>query len=255
MNLNFISSCIISKLPEQPQSAVILGSGLGKFIDSLDKPIVIPYSEIPDYPRSTVSGHKGEWVFGYIHNKPVICASGRFHYYEGFNLDEITLPISVIHSLCCKNVIITNAAGCLKKEWQVGDLMLISGYLDYTFRNGTDTPPIVLLKTDQINKKIKSIATKLNISLREGIYTWALGPSYETPAEIQEIISLNGNAVGMSTVPEIRKAIELGMNVVGISCLTNYGAGMEGSVLSHEDVLENSNLANKEFSRLLIEIV
>ena len=99
MNLNFISSCIISKLPEQPQSAVILGSGLGKFIDSLDKPIVIPYSEIPDYPRSTVSGHKGEWVFGYIHNKPVICASGRFHYYEGFNLDEITLPISVIHSL------------------------------------------------------------------------------------------------------------------------------------------------------------
>ena len=133
--------------------------------------------------------------------------------------------------------------------------MLISGYLDYTFRNGTDTPPIVLLKTDQINKKIKSIATELNISLREGIYTWALGPSYETPAEIQEIISLNGNAVGMSTVPEIRKAIELGMNVVGISCLTNYGAGMEGPVLSHEDVLENSNLANKEFSRLLIEIV
>ena len=255
MNLNFISSCIISKLPEQPQSAVILGSGLGKFIDSLDKPIVFPYSEIPNYPRSTVSGHKGEWVFGYIHNKPVICVSGRFHYYEGFNLDEITLPILVIQSLGCKNVIITNASGCLKKEWQVGDLMLISGYLDYTFRNGTDTPPIVLLKTDQINKKIKSIATELNISLREGIYTWALGPSYETPAEIQEIISLNGNAVGMSTVPEIRKAIELGMNVVGISCLTNYGAGMEGSVLSHEDVLENSNLANKEFSRLLIEIV
>jgi len=255
VNLNFISSCIISKLPELPQSAVILGSGLGKFIDSLDKPIVIPYSEIPDYPCSTVSGHKGEWVFGYIHNKPVICASGRFHYYEGFNLDEITLPISVIHSLGCNNVIITNAAGCLKKEWQVGDLMIISGYLDYTFRNGTDIPPIVLLKADQINKKIKSIATELNISLREGIYTWALGPSYETPAEIQEIISLNGNAVGMSTVPEIRKAIELGMNVVGISCLTNYGSGMEGSVLSHEDVLENSNLANKEFSRLLIEIV
>ena len=255
MNLNFISSCIISKLPELPQSAVILGSGLGKFIDSLDKPIAIPYSEIPDYPCSTVSGHKGEWIFGYIHNKPVICANGRFHYYEGFNLDEITLPISVIHSLGCNNVIITNASGCLKKEWQVGDLMLISGYLDYTFRNGTDTPPIVLLKMGQINKKIKSIATELNISLREGIYTWVLGPSYETPTEIQEIISLNGNAVGMSTVPEIRKAIELGMNVVGISCLTNYGAGMEGSVLSHEDVLKNSNLANKEFSRLLIEIL
>ena len=133
--------------------------------------------------------------------------------------------------------------------------MLISGYLDYTFQNGTDTPPIVLLKVDQINKKIKSIATKLNISLREGIYTWVLGPAYETPAEIQEIISLNGNAVGMSTVPEIRKAVELGMNVMGISCLTNYGAGMDGLVLSHEDVIENSNLANKEFSRLLIEII
>ena len=234
---------------------IVLGSGLQQLASSLDSVTLIKYSDIPSFIDTSVDGHAGEFIMGKVNNLDVICANGRFHYYEGFNLDEITLPISVIHSLGCKNVIITNASGCLKKEWQVGNLMLILGYLDYTFRNGTDTPPIVLLKTDQINKKIMSIATKLNISLREGIYTWTLGPSYETPAEIQEIISLNGNAVGMSTVPEIRKGIELGMNVVGISCLTNYGAGMEGSVLSHEDVLENSNLANKEFSRLLIEIV
>ena len=255
MNLNFISSCIISKLPELPQSAVILGSGLGGFVHSLEKPIFIPYSEIPDYPCSTVSGHEGEWVFGYIHNTPILCASGRFHFYEGFNLDEVTLPVSVIHSLGCQTVIITNAAGCLKQDWQIGNLMLISGYLDYTFLNGSDPSTVVLFKEKQINQNIKVIAAKLGISLREGIYTGVLGPSFETPAEIQDIISLGGNAVGMSTLHEIIKANELGLKVVGISCLTNYGAGMKGSVLSHKDVLETSSQVNEDFSRLLTEIV
>jgi len=255
VNLNFISSCIISKLPELPQSAVILGSGLGGFVHSLEKPIFIPYSEIPDYPCSTVSGHEGEWVFGYIHNTPILCASGRFHFYEGFNLDEVTLPVSVIHSLGCQTVIITNAAGCLKQDWQIGNLMLISGYLDYTFLNGSDPSTVVLFKEKQINQNIKVIAAKLGISLREGIYTGVLGPSFETPAEIQDIISLGGNAVGMSTLHEIIKANELGLKVVGISCLTNYGAGMKGSVLSHKDVLETSSQVNEDFSRLLTEIV
>ena len=255
MKLNFISSHILNKIPEPPQTSVILGSGLGNFVDSLEKPIFIPYSEIPDYPCSTVSGHEGEWVFGYIHSKPILCASGRFHLYEGFNLDEVTLPVSVIHSLGCQTVIITNAAGCLKQDWQIGNFMLISGYLDYTFLNGSDPSTVVLFKEEQINQNIKVMAAKLGISLREGIYTGVLGPSFETPAEIQDIISLGGNAVGMSTLHEIIKANELGLKVVGISCLTNYGAGMRGSVLSHEDVLENSSHVNEDFSKLLTEIV
>ena len=255
MKLNFISSHILNKIPEPPQTSVILGSGLGNFVDSLEKPIFIPYSEIPDYPCSTVSGHEGEWVFGYIHSKPILCASGRFHLYEGFNLDEVTLPVSVIHSLGCQTVIITNAAGCLKQDWQIGNFMLISGYLDYTFLNGSDPSTVVLFKEEQINQNIKVMAAKLGISLREGIYTGVLGPSFETPAEIQDIISLGGNAVGMSTLHEIIKANGLGLKVVGISCLTNYGAGMRGSVLSHEDVLENSSHVSEDFSKLLTEIV
>ena len=255
MNLNFITSHILNKIPEPPQTSVILGSGLGNFVDSLEKPIFIPYSEIPGHPCSTVSGHEGEWVFGYINNKPILCASGRFHLYEGFNLDKVTLPVSVIHSLGCKSLIITNAAGCLKHDWQIGNFMLISGYLDYTYLNGSDPLSVVLFEEEQINQNIKTMATKLGISLREGIYTGVLGPSFETPAEIQDIISLGGNAVGMSTLHEIIKANELGLKVVGISCLTNYGAGMRGSVLSHEDVLENSSHVNEDFSKLLTEIV
>jgi purine-nucleoside phosphorylase len=234
---------------------VILGSGLGGFVDSLDKTIFIPYSEIPNYPRSTVSGHKGEWVFGYINNKPIICASGRFHIYEGFNLYEVTLPVSIIHSLGCHTVLITNAAGCLKQDWQIGDFMLISGYLDYTYLNGSDPSSVVLFEEEHISQYIKNISAKLGISLRKGIYTGVLGPSFETSAEIQDIISLGGNAVGMSTLHEIMKANELGLKVVGISCLTNYGAGMEGSLLSHVNVLETSNQMKGIFSRLLIEIV
>ena len=256
MNLESITSHIIQKLPEFPQTALILGSGLGTFINSMEKTVCIPYSDIPQYPRSTVSGHSGEWVFGYINNKPLICASGRFHYYEGLSMEEVTLPVSIVHSLGCESLIITNAAGCLNKQWHIGDFMLIKGYLDYTFREKPRTHKIILFEKD-VNKrnKILKIASDQAVVLREGIYTWTLGPSYETPAEIQDIISLGGDAVGMSTVPEMMKAQELKLDIIGISCLTNYGAGMEGAKLSHEDVLKTSSRVNKEFSRLVMEIV
>ena len=256
MNLQLITSLIMNKLPESPQSAVILGSGLGEFVDNMKETIVIPYKDIPQYPHSTILGHAGEWIFGYINNKPILCSSGRFHYYEGFSMQEVTLPISVVHSLGCQSLIITNAAGCLKKEWEIGDFMLITGYLDYTFRENSNPPVIVSFnrETEQ-HKKIIETASDASILLREGIYTWALGPSYETHAEIRDIISLGGNAAGMSTVPEMMKARELELDVIGISCLTNYGAGMDRSKLSHKDVLETSSRIQKIFSKLLIEII
>ena len=256
MNINTIYDHIIGKLPEKPQTAVILGSGLGKFITSIENRISISYVDIPGYPLSTVSGHAGEWVFGYIKSKPLICASGRFHYYEGFSMEEIILPVSVIHALGCKQIIITNAAGCLKKDWQIGDLMLIRGYLDYSFSLNKGKPEIVNIEmaNEKLNQ-IRTAASDLGLQLREGYYTWSLGPSYETPAEIQDIISLGGNAAGMSTVPEMMKAQEVGLEIVGISCLTNYGAGMDGSILSHADVLETSHRANAVFSNLMSEIV
>ena len=134
--------------------------------------------------------------------------------------------------------------------------MLITGYLDYTFRVNSDPPGIVLFdRNTKTQKKVKKIASELSISLKEGIYTWTLGPSYETPAEIQDIISLGGHAVGMSTVPEIMKAEELGLEVVGISCLTNYGSGMESGILSHEKVLEITSKVQGDFSKLLLNII
>ena len=250
-----VADFILNKLPEPPHSAVILGSGLGQFTAKLQKPIQIPYADIPYYPRSSVLGHAGEWVFGYIDEKPIICASGRFHYYEGFSMEEVTLPASVANSLGCRLLIITNAAGCLNKEWKLGDLMLITGYLDYTFRTNSDPPEIMSFNQNtKIVNKVKEIASDLNILLKEGIYTWALGPSYETPAEIQDIISLGGHAVGMSTVPEIMKAEKLGMEVIAISCLTNYGSGMDGGILSHEDVLEITSRVKDKFSSFLQKI-
>ena len=251
-----VADFILNKLPEPPHSAIILGSGLGNFIDSMKETISIPYADIPDYPHSTVSGHAGEWVFGYIIEKPIICASGRFHFYEGFSMEEVTLPVSIAHLLGCRILFITNAAGCLKKEWEIGELMLIMGYLDYTFRENSNPPEIVPFDRNTKNQKeIINKASNMGILLKEGIYTWALGPSYETQAEIQDIISLGGNAVGMSTVPEMMKAGELGLNFIGISCLTNYGAGMEGGILSHKDVLDITSRAQVKFTNLLMKIV
>ena len=251
-----IVNYIIERIPEPPKSSIILGSGLGDFIKVLDNKTYIPYSDIPNYPISSVSGHKGEWVFGYINNKPIICANGRFHIYEGFTLDESSLPISVINALDCKSVIITNASGCLNKKWDIGDIMLINGYLDYTFRKNTNDPIINYFGSDNKQKNnVKKLAKNIDILIREGIYAWTLGPNYETPSEIKNIISLGGNAVGMSTVPEIIKGIELGMDILGISCLTNYGAGMEKKVLSHEDVLHSSMIINKKLTQLLIELI
>ena len=170
-------------------------------------------------------------------------------------MEVVTLPVSVVHALGCKTLIITNAAGCLKKDWQIGDFMLIREYIDYTFSIKKGRPKIVKLEiTEQKLSKIRLAVLNLRLQLREGIYTWVLGPSYETPAEIQDIISLGGNAVGMSTVPEIMKSIELGLDIIALSCFTNYGAGLEGKQLSHSDVLEASAWGSKDFTRLVNEI-
>ena len=257
MNKNkVVVDFILGKLPEPPHSAIILGSGLGQFTTELRDPIQIPYADIPHYPYPSIKGHAGEWIFGYIDEKPIIFASGRFHYYEGFSMEEVTLPVSIAHSLGCQLLIITNSAGCLKKEWELGDLMLITGYIDYTFIGSSDPPKIVPFERNiKHHNRVRFIASDLGILLKEGIYSWVLGPSYETSAEIKNIISLGGNAVGMSTIPEMIKAEEMGLEVIGISCLTNYGAGMKDSKLSHNDVLKIANKMQKKFSSLILKIV
>ena len=256
MNQDQVADLILNKLPEPPQSAVILGSGLGLFTSLLQEPTRIAYTNIPNYPRSTVAGHAGEWVFGYINEKPIICASGRFHYYEGFSLKQIAMPVFIANALGCRTLYITNAAGCLVREWELGDLMLIQGYMDYSFRENIEPPSTIFFENNSsIFMRIKEVASNNNINLWKGIYTWTLGPSYETPSEIQDIFSLGGNAVGMSTVPEIMKAKELELEIIGISCLPNYGSGLIDKPLTHEEVLKVSYIAQEKLSNLMQNII
>ncbi|MBC8213870.1 MAG: purine-nucleoside phosphorylase [Candidatus Marinimicrobia bacterium] len=258
MNLNQISEFIQSRLPQSPKVAVVLGSGLSYFSNNLKHTISIPYNEIPGYLQPSVTGHIGEFVFGYVNDLPVLCTRGRFHYYEGYSMDIVQFPVKLFHSLGCETLIITNAAGCLRRNWNLGDLMIINGLLDYTFRKSGENPKImseIFCFNENLIKSTKSIAKQNNITIREGVYCWTLGPSYETPAEIQEIIQLGGDAVGMSTVPEIEIAHKLGLNILGISCLTNYGAGLSDQPLTHSEVLETSERVKDSFAYLLLGIL
>ena len=246
------------RLPGAPRVAVILGSGLSDFADHLNQQVVIPYDEIPHYPQPTVPGHVGKLVYGKVGRLPVLAAKGRFHYYEGHPLEIVTLPIHFFQRLGVRDLIITNAAGCAVTEWDEGDLMLITGHMDYTFiENAQD--PVVLTGEPYHSRELMSLAREAaretGIQLREGVYAWCLGPTFETPAEIQEIRALGGHAAGMSTVPEIRAAAEAGLNILGISCLTNYAAGIRDQPLNHEEVLATGQRVKQTFAQLVLGIL
>lgn len=254
MNINLTLQYLEKKIPQQPKVAIVLGSGLSNVLDNLEDKTTIPYSKIPEYPQPSIAGHIGEFVFGFINQVPVLCARGRFHYYEGHSFETVQIPIRLFHSLGCKNLIITNAAGCLRTEWNLGDLMVINGLMDFTFRNNTISPKIVTnlcAKSKTLKIITKSVAKQKNITIREGVYCWTSGPSYETPAEIQEISKIGCDAVGMSTFPEFELAHKLGLNILGISCLTNYAAGISNQPLSHTEVLETTEKVKEKFATLL----
>jgi purine-nucleoside phosphorylase len=246
------------RLPERPGAAIILGSGLSDFAENLNQQVVIPYDEIPHYPQPTVPGHVGKLVYGKAGALPVLAAKGRFHYYEGHPLEIVTLPIRFFKCLGVKVLIITNAAGCAVTEWNEGDLMLITGHLDYTFIESAADPVLNTgepYHSQELLSLARQAANEAGISVREGNYAWCLGPTFETPAEIREIRALGGHAAGMSTVPEIRAAGEAGLQVLGISCLTNYAAGMRDQALNHEEVLATGQRVKETFAQLVLGIL
>jgi len=252
------AEAVQSALPETPRVAVILGSGLSDFATNLANRTVIPYDRIPHYPALTVPGHVGELAFGYLDRVPVLAARGRFHYYEGHSLETVTLPVRMLARLGIEALIITNAAGCVRREWQVGDLMLLTGHLDYTFINGADDPDLIAgepFHSTALAGFAREAAQAMEIDLREGVYSWSLGPTFETPAEISDIRRLGGDAVGMSTVPEIHAAADEGLKVLGLSCLTNYAAGILDQPLNHQEVLETGQRVKGTFARLLGAII
>ena len=231
--------------------AVILGSGLGDFTEQIQAQNVIPYHAIPNYPQPTVEGHTGEFVIGDYKNVPLIAAKGRFHYYEGHDIETVILPINLFHKLGVKYIIITNAAGSVRKSIPPGTLMMINGYADCTFIENMNVPNI----ENDISSKLAVCAERASktakVKLNKGVYCWTQGPAYETPTEIEFIQNIGGDAVGMSTVPELQAAQQLGVEALGISTITNYAAGILDQPLTHNEVIETANRTKHDFAQLI----
>lgn len=256
---------IKSKYSGDLDIAIVLGSGLGGLGERIENPIEIPYGVIPNFPLSTVEGHKGQLIIGQLGGKNVIAMQGRFHYYEGYPLEEVVFPIRTILGLEIKTLIVTNAAGGVDESFVPGDLMLIEDHINFTGKNPLigknidELGPRFVDMTNAYDKDLKKLAINtaedLNIQLKKGIYMWLTGPTYETPAEIRMARTLGASAVGMSTVPEVIIARHEDIRVLGISCITNMAAGILEKPLNHEEVIETSLMVKDKFEKLIIEII
>lgn len=253
------------KTDYSPKIALVLGSGLGSLAEKIENPVTIKYEDIPSFPKSTVEGHAGQLVIGEMAGKIVIAMQGRFHFYEGYPLRDVTFPIRVMIGLGIESLVVTNAAGGANAEFEPGDLMIITDHINFTGQNpliGENLnelgPRFVDLSKsydrDYINIA-KEAGKKLNIGLREGVYMWFTGPVYETPAEVKLARILGADAVGMSTVPEVIVANHEKIKVLGISCITNMASGILDQPLNHEDVVATSMRVKDDFEQLLIEIL
>lgn len=253
------------KITGQPEIGLILGSGLGVMADEIENKNNIPYSEIPHFPVSTVQGHASQLVLGLLMGKKVITMQGRFHYYEGYTMPEVTYPIRAMQQLGVKTLIVTNAAGGINKELKAADLMVIRDHINLMGTNPLIGPNDAELgprfpdMSEAYNRELQGIAEevglKMGISLSNGVYAGLTGPSYETPAEVRYLRNIGADAAGMSTVPEVIIANYLGMRVLGISCITNMAAGVLDQRLNHEEVMEVSNQVRDKFSRLIKGII
>ena len=248
----------------KPEIGIILGSGLGDFADSFES-IVVPYNEIPGFQKSNVHGHKGQLVFAEVNGKKVVMMQGRYHFYEGHNMQVVTYPVKVMKKLGIELLIITNAAGAVSGEYTPGELMFITDHINFMGTNpliganddslGTRFPDMSEVYNEELIELAEDIAEKLSISYQKGVYVATTGPSYETPAEINMFKKLGGNAVGMSTVPEAIVANYCGLKVLGISCLTNYAAGVSDYPLNHQEVIDTANRVKESFKELLSEFI
>ena len=263
--MNNAVSYIKEKIGEfSPEIGIILGSGLGSLADEYCE-ITIPYSEIPGFKASTVSGHKGQLVFAKINDKKVVMMQGRFHFYEGHSMETVVFPIKVMKLLGVKTLFVTNAAGGVNYDFKPSDLMIITDHINFLGSNpliglndetlGVRFPDMSEVYSKALIKKADECANKLGIELQKGVYMALTGPSYETPAEVKMARILGADAVGMSTVPEAIVANYCGMNVLGISCICNHAAGVSTVGLAHAEVIEAANNAKQKFISLILEIL
>lgn len=247
-----------------PNIGIVLGSGLGELADEYCD-LAIPYSEIPGFEASTISGHKGRLVFAKINDKNVVMMQGRFHYYEGHSIQKVVYPIKIMKKLGVETLIVTNAAGGVNPAFNPSDLMIITDHINFMGVNplmgendnemGERFPDMSETYTPELVELTKKVASKLSIDLQEGVYLAMSGPSYETPAEIRMARVIGADAVGMSTVPEAIIAGWAKMKLLGISCICNSAAGVSNVSLSHDDVIHSANIAKDRFKVLIKEII
>lgn len=262
----YIEQCIRSVGATVPDTAIVLGSGLGFLTDRMEQAIRIPYEEIPGFPVSTVESHAGVLCVGQLSGKAVFAFSGRFHYYEGYDFRTVTFYVRVLHCLGVHTLVLTNAAGGMNPAFRPGDLMLISDHIklcaDSPERGAADPffgPRFFDMTetyTPRLRELAKDTAAALSLPIYEGVYCFMGGPQFETPAEIRALRLLGGDAVGMSTVPEAIVAARCGMDILGISCITNMAAGMiAGTHISDEEVTEVAGNASGRFSALVCAVL
>jgi purine-nucleoside phosphorylase len=254
-----------------PRIGIVLGSGLGAVADAVTSPVFIPYGTIPHFPQSTVEGHSGRIVAGLLGGVPVIVMQGRVHFYEGYTPQQVTFPMRVLGRLGIESVILTNAAGGINSNYQIGQLVLLADHINLLGFNplvGPNEPrfgrsPVSGLRffdmTEAYSVRLRGLAQEAaradGDALHEGVYLATSGPSFETPAEIRAFRALGADLVGMSTVPETIVARHMGMPVLGISCVTNLAAGISATQLSHEEVFEAGSRVQHKLARLFERLV
>ncbi len=264
---NFLEtvSYIKKQVKDIPKIAIILGSGLGSLADEIENKITISYKDIPNFPISTVPGHKGELIFGTLNKVPLIAMNGRFHYYEGYDLKETTYPIRIFKLLGVETLILTNAAGGINLNFEKGDLMIIEDQLSFFAESVLRGPNLdefgerfidmSNVYTKEYIEILKPIMKRITGKCLTGVYAYMKGPTYETPAEIRALRVMGADAVGMSTVPEAVVARHSGIKCIGITCITNMAAGIYNEELSHEDVKNTALKVENNFKQVIKELV
>ncbi len=263
--INKAAEFVASKLDGRtPVVGIVLGSGLGRLAEQISDPIVIPYKTIPGFPESTAVGHKGNFIAGELGGKFVIAMQGRFHYYEGYPMELVTLPIRVMKVLGISFLFVSNAAGGVNFDYKVGDLMIIRDHINLLpnpliGKNidelGTRFPDMSEVYSKRLREVIRKCAKDCHIDIQEGVYVQFTGPSYETPAEIRLVQAWGGDAVGMSTACEAMAAHHMGMEVCGISCITNLAAGISNVQLDHKEVQETADRVSASFKELVTTVI
>lgn len=254
-----------AKTDFKPEVAIVLGSGLGDFAKNIKVAFELPYDEIEGFPISTVPGHAGKFIFGYIDKMPVVCMKGRVHYYEGYSISDVVLPIRLMKMLGADKLFLTNASGGVNEAFQAGDLMMLTDHIALFAPNpligpnieqlGTRFPDMSQVYSLRLQQILSESAKEEGIDLKQGVYTQLTGPSFESPADVRAAKILGSDAVGMSTVVEAIAANHMGMEICGVSCVCNLAAGLSPNPLSHEEVQEAADRASEKFARLLLRAV